>query len=90
MARSKKITSPLIKRSFIRVASSNISEAAYEPDKLVMTLRYKGGATYEYWLVSPSEWQSFLLAPSKGSWSWDFLRVRGSKTLHQKNYRRVE
>lgn len=88
--RFKNQTSALRKREFFQVRSSNVKEAAWEPDKLVMTVRFHGNKTYEYWLVSHSEWLSFLMSPSKGSWVWDFLRVRGSKTAHQKSHRRIE
>jgi hypothetical protein len=46
-------------------------------------------STYLYDNVTEDEAISFTKAGSKGGWVWDNLRVRGSKTLHKKPYRRV-
>ncbi len=75
------------------VHSSNVESATYYPDEKRLRIQYHGGgrriSTYDYDNVDLAEAEAFLRAPSKGSWCWNYLRVRGSKTAHKKPYRRV-
>lgn len=71
------------------VHSSNVRAAVYliEFNQLVIT--YKDGSKYGYGNISEEKALEFAAAPSKGSWVWSNLRVRGSKTAHRKPYWRI-
>lgn len=71
------------------VHSTNVDYAQYDIDKQELTIGYKGDGAYVYSNVSEEEAISFATAFSKGSWAWDRLRVRGSKTAHRKPYRKL-
>lgn len=66
------------------VTSSNVRSARYDPLRGVLSVTYKNATTYSYGNVSVYEAEGFANAPSKGGWLWDNIRVRGSKTEHQK------
>ena len=80
----------------LQVESSNVSWMNYFPKENKLRIGYHGGrkdgsiAVYDYWGVTPIEAKVFAQAASKGKASWDFLRVRGSKIMHQKPYQRVK
>jgi hypothetical protein len=44
------------------------------------------GPTYKYWPISEAEARTTFRYSSKGIYVWDQMRVRGSATLHKKNY----
>ena len=70
--------------------SSNVRSVAYDDDASTMYVGYKGkkGSTnwYGYQDVSAREATAMFSTSSKGRAVWDMLRVRGSKTGHQKDY----
>lgn len=70
----------------MRVISSNVASASYDDEENFLTITYKNGRSYVYAKVTELEARSFWYATSKGSWIWTYLRVRGSRTLHQKSY----
>ena len=78
----------------IYVHSSNVLAVQWWKESNQMAVVYKGdngkaGGTYLYQNVSRREAELFLAAPSKGSWIWDHLRFRGSKTAHRKPYAKI-
>jgi KTSC domain len=73
----------------VAVSSSNVSSARYHRDTLSLVITYLSGDTWVYDPVSPAEAEAFLLAPSKGRWLWDHVKVRGSRHAHQKNAARA-
>lgn len=46
----------------ISIQSDNVSAAGYDEFSMVMTVRFKNGALYEYYQVPLSLWKSFLEA----------------------------
>jgi hypothetical protein len=73
----------------ILVHSSNVSQLQYDYKKNVLTVAFKNGSVYEYDNVTPPEAVRFIQATSKGGSVWDLLRVRGSRTGHQKPFRKI-
>ena len=71
------------------VHSTNVTFAQYLHGKEQMIVGFKNGAVYRYSNVSEGEAIEFAQAQSKGLWVWDRLRVRGSRTAHQKPYVRI-
>ena len=52
-------------------------------------VEFIGGGKYLYSNISREEALSFATAQSKGSWVWDFLRIRRTKHGHRKPYVRI-
>lgn len=83
---------PLPSNSWVRgFYSSNVRRYRYNPSSATLDVQYKGkkGApdtAYRYWNVSVPEAIAMHAAASKGTWVWDSLRIRGSRTLHRKPY----
>jgi hypothetical protein len=50
----------------IEVQSSNVAAIGYDPDVLVLAVRYRDGHLYVRPNVSPGTWAALLAAPSKG------------------------
>ena len=73
----------------IHVHSSNVAVAQYFPDANKLLLEFKNGASYMYDDIDENMAWDFLHAVSKGSWTWDKLRIRGTKYGHKKPYRKV-
>jgi hypothetical protein len=88
----------------IRVESSNVYAIGYRwndqnPSRGTLLVRFwekdsKGkktgpGPTYGYYDVHPQVFRAFELAASKGKFVWDRLRIRGTVTGHQFQYRLV-
>jgi hypothetical protein len=75
----------------LQVHSSNVQAAQYDLDhqKLHVWFKGRGEPGYEYSNVSRTEALSFAQALSKGKEIWDRYRVRGSRTAHQKPYRKL-
>lgn len=71
------------------VHSSNVRMAQYFPQDQKMMVEYGEGAAYLYSGVTQHEALSFAQAQSKGTWVWDHLRVRGSRTAHKKPYVKI-
>ncbi|MDO9402383.1 MAG: KTSC domain-containing protein [Polaromonas sp.] len=51
---------------WINANSSNIERFAYDPVSRVLKVEFKNGGTYDYFDVSPSDFQRMCNAPSKG------------------------
>lgn len=49
----------------------------YDQDWPRLLIGYLNGRAYAYADVSPQEAAQLLFAPSKGTWIWDHIRVRG-------------
>lgn len=73
----------------IGVSSSNVSWIQYDKANERLFVGYQNLGIYAYYPVSSQEAAHLLFAPSKGKWIWDHIRVRGSKTDHQKVYGKV-
>lgn len=71
------------------VHSTNVAMAQYYPEEEKMLVEFKSGGSYLYWPVSEEEAIQFLHQGSKGSFIWSVFRVRGSKTAHKKNYKKI-
>jgi hypothetical protein len=74
--------------------SSNVQAAQYDIDRRELIVSYlpsgkKPGAIWAYDDVSEDEAISFVNAHSKGSWTWDNLRVRGTVHQHKKPARQI-
>lgn len=71
----------------VTCVSSNATAARYEWLSRELTVQYGSGGAYAYFSVTPNEAAAFFSAESTGTWVWDHLRVRGSKTAHRKPFR---
>lgn len=78
------------KERILYVHSSNVNTAQYFIDTQKLILTYLNGGVYEYGNISEQEAINFAQAFSKGKWTWDSLRVRGSRTAHKKPFRRIK
>lgn len=65
------------------VVSSHHRAAVYDAAGQKLTLIFRDGGAYEYYGVTLDMARSYAAAASKGTWVWDNLRVRGSKTAHK-------
>ena len=70
--------------------SSNVKKVSYDDEDEILYVTYKSGGEYAYLKVSELEARSFWFAVSKGKWIWSHIRVRGSKTLHQKPWYKLD
>lgn len=94
---------PVMTGQMILVESSNVHSIGYRwneanPSKGTLLVRFwekeKGrktaaGSTYAYYDVHPQVFKAFEIAASKGRFVWDRLRIRGTVTGHQYDYRLV-
>jgi len=71
------------------VHSSNVRLVQYFLDAQQLMVEFRRGAAYLYSNVTEQEALALAQAPSKGGFVWDYLRVRGSRTAHQKPYVRL-
>jgi hypothetical protein len=96
--REDDIASPVItgEETFVELMSSHVYSYSYQHDTETLFIRYQQyengrrggpGPAYEYYGVKPEEFRAMVNAPSKGTWIWDELRVRGNAFQHQKNYK---
>lgn len=76
-------------RAVLPVNSTNVAHVQYDIEKHILIVTFLGGGQYSYSNVSEQEAINFAQAGSKGAWVWDRLRIRGSKTGHQKPYRKI-
>lgn len=51
---------------WISANSSNIERFKYDPTSRILKVEFKNGGTYDYFDVSPSDFQRMCVAPSKG------------------------
>ena len=70
------------------VTSSNVNMFQYFPETQQMMVEFKDGK-YMYDNVTMQEAVKAATSQSKGSFIWDYFRVRGSKTAHKKPYRKI-
>ena len=82
----------LDKSRVLKVISSNVKNASYDEEEEILYVTYKNGGAYAYLRISELEARGFYFASfsSPGKWIWSNLRVRGSKTAHQKPYYRMD
>lgn len=96
---------PVMTGEMIRVQSSNVHSIGYRwnasnPAKGTLIVRFldssgdggkstTGGPTYGYYDVKPEVFQAFRQAASKGKFVWDKLRIRGTVSGHQYQYRLI-
>lgn len=52
--------------NWIDANSSNIERFAYDPLSRVLKVAFRNGGTYDYFDVSPADFQRMCSAPSKG------------------------
>lgn len=71
------------------VNSSNLVAAQYFANEKKLMIEYKGGSAYVYNNITEQEAVEFAQAQSKGGWIWSNIRVRGSKTAHQKPFSKL-
>lgn len=74
----------------IFVHSSNVLAAQFYPDAGKMQVEFLNGSAYLVDPISAQEAMDFALSQSKGAWYWTNVRVRGSKTSHRKNVRKIK
>jgi hypothetical protein len=73
-------------------SSSNVaafqwfSPEKYPEEANKLTIEFHDGSIYQYANVTRTEALSFYYAPSKGTWVWDNLRVRGTVFGWKKPY----
>jgi hypothetical protein len=65
--------------------SSNIAEIGYDYDNKTLEIKFHSGGIYQYWPISPSGWDSFLKAESKGSFFTQ--HIKNNKGV---NYRKLD
>jgi hypothetical protein len=63
--------------------SSYAREYSWLKDTQTLLVRHDDGQTWSYTPVTEEMARDLYQTPSKGSWCWDHLRVRGSLTEHQ-------
>lgn len=64
--------------------STYLKAARYDWNTSTLQVLYPDGTVWSYRNVTPGEARDFYEAPSKGTWMWDNVRVRGTKSQHQK------
>ncbi len=63
-------------------SSSNVRSLAYDHEGEKLTVEYQGGTFWEYRVTLPMA-LALYGAPSKGTWIWDHVKVRGTVHGHQ-------
>lgn len=71
---------------WVSVTSSNHAAAMYDPEGQTLFIRFKSGQETQYLGVPPEIAEGYAVADSHGTYHWDHIRVRGSKTEHQYPY----
>lgn len=89
---------PIVTGKFVNCHSSNVHSYAYNYLDWTLYVRFLGGEgehrhgpgpLYQYSHVPPELFLTLLNAGSKGDWVWDNLRIRGTVSGHQHDYRLV-
>lgn len=89
---------PIVTGKFVTCQSSNVHSYAYNVNTWELFVRFLGGdgehragpgPIYQYSHVPPELFLTLLNAGSKGGWVWDHLRIRGTVSGHQFDYRLV-
>ena len=78
----------------VNISHERILAVQWEPSEQKMTIFFRNGSQYRYNPVSKAKILEFWAAPSKGTWLWDNILVRGKgkKGKHRVNvdrYRKV-
>jgi hypothetical protein len=99
-----KVTHPAVTGEWVKTPqSSNVYAVRYQAEEAELYVRFykpappkqprtRPGPIYKYSEITPRMARSVFQAAeggSPGSWVWDFLRVRGSVSQHQKPYKLV-
>lgn len=71
---------------WLPVESSNVRAIRYIPRDRALEIEYRNGGFYAYHDIAAVEAEDFALAPSKGKWVWDVLRLRPTTYGYQKPY----
>lgn len=79
----------LYRGAVLSVVSSNVDHVEWDHRTSQLIVTYRNGSQYAYENISEGEARSFAEAPSKGTWVWNFLRIKGTKHGHKKPYRRL-
>jgi KTSC domain len=79
---------------WLAVTSTNVAQIAYSLDEQTLFVQFhpgKNDPSPRYWYkpINAKQAQQFALAPSKGGWVWDHLRIRGTKLGHKVPYGRM-
>ena len=56
------------------VDSSNVSQIGYNADDQVLVVIFNNGSTYNYYDVTPAEWESFQNSGSKGKYLAEHIK----------------
>lgn len=64
-------------------SSSNLDGVAYDPERQMMWIRFKGGAVYAYYNVPINTYRQFWNASSKGKYFWANIRKNYSIPYHK-------
>lgn len=95
------VSHPIVTAEWIRTPeSSNVYAFRYVYDTRTLHVAFRQwtptegksrsrGPIYGYYHVGPEVFLGFIDAPSKGAFVWDSLRVRGTVSGHQYDYRLV-
>ena len=76
---------------WLSVTSTNVAAIAFDLKKQTLYVQFHPGSKdpnprYWYTPINAAQAGQFAVAPSKGGWVWDHLRVRGTKYGHKVPY----
>ena len=71
---------------WLEVESTNVKAIRWLADDEALQIEFLNHGFYQYQNVNETEARDFALSPSKGSWVWDNLRLRGTVFGYQKDY----
>ncbi len=87
---------PIVTKRMIQTPeSTNVYAYSYDVDSWTLYVRFRSGETgaagslYSYSHVTPAKFLLMYAAPSKGTFIWDHLRIRGTISGHQHDYQLV-
>jgi hypothetical protein len=63
--------------------SSNVRAISYDHADRVLAVEYRDGARWYYSPVTLTQAMELYEAPSKGTYIWDHVRIRGTVHAHQ-------
>lgn len=81
VVRSSKIVYSGLTMELQAVDSSNVSQIGYNSDEMVLVVIFHNGYTYNYYDVTPAEWESFQNADSKGRYLAE--NIKGVKSYQR-------
>lgn len=68
---------------FENVTSSNVGAIAYDIALSQVKIEYKSGDTWGYDPIPIALAKGLYFTGSKGTWLWDYIRVRGKGNAHR-------